>query len=178
MVVNTKLLLPWDTGEHSRLTPVKGSGVSLIEANGREYIDACSGLFVCSAGYGNKRISQAISDVSHNLGYGHNFLYQKFDQAEELSRLLCDLLSANYNKVFLGATGSDAIDTAAKITWRYHKSSGNREKTKILARSANFGGSIFGNSISHLPPFESNIPSEYLFSNGLTTPYAPFSKKL
>ena len=65
----------------------KGEGVFLYDENGKEYLDFASGIGVCSLGYGNEKLNNAIKEQTDLLLHTSNLFYNKpvADAAEKLA---------------------------------------------------------------------------------------------
>jgi len=93
----------------------KGDGATLQDTNGKSYLDAISGIAVCSLGHAHPAISEAICEQSHKLIHTSN-LYQIGNQ-----QLLADKLieHSKMDRVFFCNSGAEANETALKIARKY-----------------------------------------------------------
>lgn len=93
----------------------KGDGAILQDTNGKSYLDAISGIAVCSLGHAHPAISEAICEQSHKLIHTSN-LYQIGNQ-----QLLADKLieHSEMDRVFFCNSGAEANETALKIARKY-----------------------------------------------------------
>jgi len=93
----------------------KGDGATLQDTNGKSYLDAISGIAVCSLGHAHPAISEAICEQSHKLIHTSN-LYQIGNQ-----QLLTDKLIENskMDRVIFCNSGAEANETALKIARKY-----------------------------------------------------------
>lgn len=94
---------------------VKGQGALLHDKDGKHYIDAISGIAVCSLGHAHPAISEAICEQSHNLLHTSN-LYQ-IDKQQQLADKLCEL--SEMEQAFFCNSGAEANETAIKIARKY-----------------------------------------------------------
>jgi predicted acetylornithine/succinylornithine family transaminase len=90
---------------------VRGSGATLWDADGKEYIDLFSGLSVHNAGNCRPEIVAAIADQAATLGGTSNLFYS------EPAMRLCERLSESSlgGRVFLANTGTEASEGAIKV---------------------------------------------------------------
>lgn len=101
---------------------VKGKGAQLWDAQGQEYLDAISGVAVCSLGHAVDEITTVICDQAGKLIHCSN-LYDI-----QLQRQLADRLTAlsAMENVFFCNSGAEANEAAIKIARKY----GNERKIK------------------------------------------------
>ena len=141
--------------EHAEGVPklmVEGSGIHVRDNDGREYLDAMSGLWCVNVGYGRDEIVDAVSDQARRLPYYHTFLSMTNEPAARLADRLISLAPGHMSKVFFGSSGSDTNDTQVKIVWYYHNVLGKPEKKRIIARRRGYHGStLAGASMSGMP---------------------------
>ena len=57
------------------VTFVRGEGVRLFDAEGRDYLDLLSGIGVSSLGYGHPRLVRAIAEQAQTLMHTSNLFY-------------------------------------------------------------------------------------------------------
>lgn len=93
----------------------KGRGATLQDTNGKTYLDALSGIAVCSLGHSHPAISDAICLQSKKLMHTSN-LYQIENQSQ-LADKLCEL--SKMESVFFCNSGAEANETALKIAKKY-----------------------------------------------------------
>ena len=141
--------------EHAERAPqvmVEGKGIRVRDSDGREYLDAMSGLWCVNVGYGRDEIVDAISAQARRLPYYHTFLSMANEPAARLADRLISLAPGHMSKVFFGSSGSDTNDTQVKIVWYYYNVRGMPEKKKIIARHHGYHGStLAGASMSGMP---------------------------
>ncbi|MFO0335768.1 MAG: aminotransferase class III-fold pyridoxal phosphate-dependent enzyme, partial [Pseudomonadota bacterium] len=119
---------------------VRGEGVKLWDANGREYVDAMAGLWCVNVGYGRRELADAMHAQALRLPYCHAFSSLAADAPALLSERLIRMAPGAMSKVFFGNSGSDANDTQAKIVWYYNNVRGRPAKKKIIARLRGYHG--------------------------------------
>ncbi|MFE9422574.1 aspartate aminotransferase family protein [Kitasatospora sp. NPDC006697] len=141
---------------------VRGEGARIYDLEGREYLDALSGLLVVQAGHGRRELAEAAARQAAQLGYfplwGH-----AHPQAIELAERLAAHAPGDLNKVFFTTGGSEAVETAWKLAKQYFKLVGKPLKHKILSRTMAYHGTTQGAlSITGIPDakklFEPLVP--------------------
>ena len=112
-----------------------GKGAILFDENNNSYLDALSGIAVCSLGHAHPAVTQAICEQSKKLIHTSN-LYEIGNQ-----QALADNLTSlsNMDKVFFCNSGAEANETAIKIAKKF----GNNQKIshpKIIVMENSFHG--------------------------------------
>jgi len=97
------------------ITFSSGKGALLYDTNGRAYLDAVSGIAVCSLGHAHPEISNAICEQSQQLIHTSN-LY-----SIEKQTLLANALieRSQLQKVFFCNSGAEANETAIKLARKF-----------------------------------------------------------
>lgn len=93
----------------------KGEGALLWDNNGKEYLDALSGIAVTSLGHNHPNVTRAIQSQAEKLLHTSN-LYS-IERQQELSELLCQ--KAGMDKVFFSNSGAEANEAAIKLARLY-----------------------------------------------------------
>ncbi len=115
----------------------RGTGMELIAAGGRRYLDMFSGLAVNALGYGNPAVVRAIREQAGRYTHLSNYYLQ------EPQIRLAELLTAEsgFPKVFFCNSGTEAIEGAVKLVRRWGSS---RKKREIVSLSNSFHGRTMG----------------------------------
>jgi len=137
---------------------VQGKGSTLIDSNGKKYLDGIAGLWCVNIGYGNEEMANAISEQATKLAYYQTLTSYGTDIAAEYSARLIDISPVPMSKVFFGSSGSDANDTMVKIVWSYHNYLGKPDKKKIISRKHGYHGStIFAGGLTGFSNLHNNF---------------------
>ena len=118
-------------------------GSRLITADGREFIDGLSGVFVTSLGQGNQAVINAMTEQLKRLSFAPP-LHGTTPPALELTQLLLRLAPEGVTAVKLLSGGSEATEAAMKLARQYHKQTGNPRKYKIISRYGAYHGATMG----------------------------------
>ncbi|WP_428353905.1 acetylornithine transaminase [Methyloprofundus sp.] len=97
------------------VTFTKGEGAWLWDENDKRYLDALSGIAVCSLGHAHPAVHQAICAQSQQLIHTSN-LYN-IPAQEKLATRLCQL--SGMDNVFFSNSGAEANEAAIKIARLY-----------------------------------------------------------
>ncbi|MET3595059.1 adenosylmethionine-8-amino-7-oxononanoate aminotransferase [Mesorhizobium shonense] len=122
-------------------TMVSGRGCHVTDTEGNEYLDAVAGLWCASLGFSNERLVEAASKQLSTLPYYHSFLGRTAAVTDALARKLTEKLPVGMTKIFFGSSGSEAVDTAVKLTHFYQNARGKPEKKRVVARQGAYHGS-------------------------------------
>jgi len=114
---------------------VKGSGAYLWDDKGEKYLDALSGIAVCSLGHSHPEVAAAISEQANTLMHTSNLYY--IDKQEKLANKLCEL--SGMNDVFFANSGAEANEAAIKIARRFGHSK-NMAEPLIICMNNSFHG--------------------------------------
>jgi putrescine aminotransferase len=126
----------------------RAEGVYLYTSDGHRVIDGRSGGWCTNIGYGNERVCNAAYQAMKQLSYELTFGAQTNPWVAALSEKMSAITPEQYERFFFGSTGSDAVETALKMTLYYWHLRGEPNKRVIIARDlAYHGNTIFA---SHL----------------------------
>ena len=114
---------------------VKGSGAYLWDDKGERYLDALSGIAVCSLGHSHPEVAAAISEQASTLMHTSNLYY--IDKQEQLADVLCEL--SGMNDVFFANSGAEANEAAIKIARRFGHSK-HLAEPQIICMNNSFHG--------------------------------------
>ncbi len=122
---------------------VGGSGVEIIDADGKRYIDASGGAAVSCLGHNHPGVVQAIKDQLDQLAYAHTGFFTS-EPAEELADFLVEAAPAGLEQVYFVSGGSEAIEAAMKMARQYFLEIGQPERQYFIARKQSYHGNTLG----------------------------------
>lgn len=126
---------------------VRGSGVSLFDADGTEYLDFQTGLAVNALGHCHPDITTAITAQASRLSHVGNLFY-----TEPMVRLARRLVEHSFGeRVFFTNSGTEAVEAALKCA-RKRKRGG-----KIVSVHRGFHGRTYG-ALSATPQEDKQAP--------------------
>ena len=123
---------------------VRGEGALLYTADGHELIDGMASLWYCTIGHGRKEMADAIAAQITTLETYSIFDPFTTDPAEELAEALRDIGPIPGARVFFTDSGSEAIDTAMKLSRMAHVQAGNGDRKLIISLTRGFHGTAYG----------------------------------
>jgi adenosylmethionine-8-amino-7-oxononanoate aminotransferase len=121
----------------------RAHGTTLVDTEGREYIDGVSSLWCNVHGHRHPHIDQAVRDqldkVAHTtmLGLSH-------PGAVELGRKLIGIAPEGLSRVFYSDNGSTAAEIALKMAFQYWQHNGEPERTKFVYLRNSYHGDTVG----------------------------------
>ncbi|HEY3044713.1 MAG TPA: aminotransferase class III-fold pyridoxal phosphate-dependent enzyme, partial [Vicinamibacterales bacterium] len=122
------------------VTFVRGQGVRLYDADGREYLDLLSGIGVASLGHAHPGLARAIAEQAQTLIHTSNLFYHPLqgELAERLAKL------SGLPRAFFCNSGTEAIEACLKFARRFWHTSGETARTDIVALTHSFHGRSYG----------------------------------
>ena len=118
-------------------------GTTLVDAEGREYLDAYSALWNVNVGYGRQEIADAVYAQIQQLPY---YPHSQINvPATVLAEELAACLPGDLNHVFFCNSGSEANETAIKMARQYGRQTYPGEnRYKIISRYRGYHGFTYG----------------------------------
>lgn len=113
----------------------RGDGAYLYTANEEQYLDALSGIAVCSLGHANPKVAAAIARQAKTLLHTSN-LY-RIELQENLSDRLTNI--AGMENAFFCNSGAEANEAAIKIARKYGRTKGI-EYPSVITMNGSFHG--------------------------------------
>ena len=142
---------------------VRGEGARLFDADGRDYVDALSGLWNVFVGHGRRELADAAARQMRELAYASGYAGSSNRSAIALGEVLAEIAYPGVNRFFLTSGGGEATDSSIKTARYYWKAVGRPEKTKVISRVWGYHGvtlaamSATGMS-AYWPMFEPRVP--------------------
>ena len=132
----------------------RGDGALLYDVNGKEYIDALSGLWNVAVGHGRVELAEAAAAQMRELAFSNSYVGYANVPSIRLAEKLMSLVYSNMQAVLFCNSGSEAVEAAIKIARYFWSLQGKPEKNKIVARKeAYHGGTLGATAATGLPPF-------------------------
>ena len=136
---------------------VRGQGVHLWDADGKEYTDLLAGIAVNCLGHAHPAIVEAVTTQLSTLGHVSNFFTTpaQVRLAEELISLTLPGRPVHESRVFLANSGTEVNEAAFKIARRH----GGGSRPRVLALQDAFHGRTMGalaltHKAAYREPFE------------------------
>src|SRR6266545_1221087 len=147
------------TYRRNPVTFVRGDGVRLYDADGREYLDLLSGIGVASLGHAHPGLARAVAEQAQTLLHTSNLFYHPLQGqlAERLAHL------SGLPRAFFCNSGTEAVEACLKFARRYWYTKGE-PRAEFVALDESFHGRTLGSlsvtSDAHYRiPFEPLLPT-------------------
>jgi adenosylmethionine-8-amino-7-oxononanoate aminotransferase len=142
---------------------VEGRGAVLRDSNGREYIDALSGLWNVAVGHGRRELAAAAAHQMEKLAYMSTYAGNATPPAIELAERLGCLVYPNIQSFYFTSGGAEANEAALKTARFYWKSVGRPDKTRFISRRWGYHGTTLATMSAtgmdwYWPMFEPRVP--------------------
>ncbi len=122
---------------------VRGTGCTLVDAHGREYLDGLSGLYVVNVGHGRAEIGDAMAEQARDLAYVSSSAYTNL-RAVQLADVLAGMTPGDLSRFFFCSGGSEAVESAVKIAKQVQVMRGFPKRYKVIARRGGYHGATYG----------------------------------
>lgn len=121
-----------------------GEGIYLNDVKGRTYIDGVSMLWNVNLGHGNEELAQASYDQMKKAAYTTTFYGYLNEATALLAEKIAKLAPGDLNTTFFTSGGSEANDTAFKLSRFYWQLKGYKQKRKIISLKRGYHGTTIG----------------------------------
>ena len=150
-----------------------GQGATLVDENGKDYIDGSSGVMISNIGHGNEAIARIAFEQAKTVAFAYRSQFRN-KPSERLARKLTHLAGDKSHAFFLNS-GSEANDAAIRVAIQYWKEQGRHSKTRVIGREiSNHGNTIATLSVARnkrreeisditLPMASETIPACYCY---------------
>lgn len=122
---------------------VKGDGIYIYDIDGKRYLDGCSGALVANFGHQAVEIAQAMTSQAKKLPFVYRNHFSS-PEAEQLATRFCNLTAEAMGGAYFTNSGSEAIETAVKLTRVRHLAAGENDRYKIISRWQSYHGITMG----------------------------------
>ena len=125
---------------------VSSTGSTIIDEDGKRYLDASGGAVVVNVGHSVPEIANSVAAQIRELAYvnGTQFTNQPVETlAAELAEILPGTLKYSY---FFGS-GSEANEAAVKLARHYWYEKGVKSQWKIICRTPSYHGNTLSNFV-------------------------------
>jgi putrescine---pyruvate transaminase len=143
---------------------VRGEGIYLWDAEGRQYIDGLACLWNVNVGHGRRELAEAAATQMAELAYCSSYAGATNIPATKLASKLASLAYPSLNTVYFTSGGAESNESAFKTARFYWKATGKPDKVKIIARQHGYHGvTLAAMSATGMAPywkmFEPRVPN-------------------
>jgi beta-alanine--pyruvate transaminase len=126
-------------------------GMHYRTPDGRQILDATSGLWCVNAGHNRPKIVEAIRRQAGEMDYAPSF-NMGHPAAFAFAGRIAQITPPGLDRIFFTGSGSESVDTALKIALAYHRARGKGTKTRLIGRERGYHGVGFGGiSVGGIP---------------------------
>ena len=122
---------------------VRGDGAYLWDDGGRQVLDGLSGLFCVQIGHGRADLGAVAAKQMETLAFTTNWGVVS-PPSIEAAQLIADLAPGDLEHVFFVSSGSEAVESAAKLARNYHVARGDESRYKVISREWAYHGTTLG----------------------------------
>jgi len=122
---------------------VEAFGSTIRDATGGEYLDAAGGAIVVNVGHGRASIARVLGDQAGRLSYAHGSAFTT-EPLEAYATEIGPRLPVDDPAIYPVSGGSEAIETALKLTRAYHLARGEPDRLVVYARWGSYHGNTLG----------------------------------
>jgi len=123
---------------------VRGEGSTLWDIDGNAYLDLLAGIYSVNAGYGRRRIVEAMAAQGLELPFVNPFGYTSVPAAALADRLSRIAPLGGDARIFFTSGGSESVETALKLAKQYHVLHGYPNRFKTISRRVAWHGTTMG----------------------------------
>jgi acetylornithine aminotransferase len=124
-----------DTYKRLPVAFAHGHGATLVDTDGREYLDALAGVAVCNLGHAHPAVAEALCDQAGQLVHTSNIygIPLQEEVADSLARI------SGLDRAFFANSGAEANEAAIKLARRYGHAR-EIERPEIVVMQGSFHG--------------------------------------
>tara|TARA_Y100001970_G_scaffold293205_1_gene438497 strand:+ start:1772 stop:2986 length:1215 start_codon:yes stop_codon:yes gene_type:complete len=132
---------------------VSAKDCTLVDDQGKQYLDAMASLWLCQIGHGNSKVINAIKNQLDQLQTYNTFDPFTNSPASQAAEAIRRVSPHPEGRVFLGCSGSEAVDSALKLSRMFHQRRGDSDRQIIVRRNAGYHGvNVGGTSVQGIEP--------------------------
>jgi adenosylmethionine-8-amino-7-oxononanoate aminotransferase len=159
------------TFNHDYPTIASGTGIRLVDTNGKRYFDASGGAAVSSIGHGHPKVVAANKKQVDEAAYAHTSFFVS-QPSEDLADFLVERAPEGFGRVAFVSGGSEAVEAALKLTRQVHIERGEPNRSHFIARGQSYHGGTLG-MIALAGPRPTRTLVEPMFGDSLSMSHIP-----
>ena len=137
-------------------------GVWVDDVSGNRWFDTLAGMFLVNIGHGRKEIAEAVYSQMSQISYSPGGTVTPV--TAELTHRVAQLSPDKKSRVYLVSGGSEAVESALKISKNYQLNVGEPRRWKVISRRRSYHGtthaamSLGGGGINALQKYGPLMP--------------------
>jgi putrescine---pyruvate transaminase len=167
---------------------VRADGCTIHDAEGHSMLDGMAGLWCVNVGYGREELARTAYEQMLELPFYNTFFKTATAPAIRLAAEVAARLGSDLTHVFFNSSGSEANDTALRLTRHYWALRGQPQRQIFISRwNAYHGSTVAGASLGgmkamhaqgKLPiPGIEHVMQPYWFGEGFDEDPAQFAAR-
>jgi adenosylmethionine-8-amino-7-oxononanoate aminotransferase len=121
----------------------RGEGSYLFDDRGRRYLDGSGGPAAFCIGHANREVNAAIAAQLEQFACAYRYLFTSAP-LEQLTELILGKFGSGFGHVLYSGSGSEAVESALKVTLQYWHARGLPRKRCFIARERSYHGTTLG----------------------------------
>ena len=122
---------------------VAARGSTIVDADGREYLDAAGGAVVVNVGHGRREIADVLAEQAGRLSYAHGSAFTN-EPLERYAAEVGEHLPLDDPYLYPVSGGSEAIESALKLARATQLARGEVDRRMVFARWGSYHGNTLG----------------------------------
>ncbi len=122
---------------------VSAAGATIVDAEGRHYIDAAGGAVVVGIGHGRESVAGVMAEQAARLAYAHGTAFTS-EPLERYAAAVAPHLPLDESRLYPVSGGSEAIETSLKLARAYHLARGEADRWIVISRWGSYHGNTLG----------------------------------
>jgi adenosylmethionine-8-amino-7-oxononanoate aminotransferase len=122
---------------------VSARGMYIQDESGKRYLDMSGGAAVSCLGHAHPDVVAAVREQVGTLAFAHTAFFTNEPQ-ERLARRLVERFGDPGARAYFTSGGSEANETALKISWQYWTARGEPDRKIIISREHSYHGNTLG----------------------------------
>jgi len=118
------------------IAPVSGKNATMVDADGKTYIDFTSGIGVNALGWCDEGWISAVEAQLHKIQHYSNYFF--CESAGKLAKMLTE--KSGLRRVFFGNSGAEANEGAIKLARKYSYDKYGEGRSTIITLESSFHG--------------------------------------
>ena len=114
--------------------------MTVWDSAGQPYLDATSGMVCTTLGYTQPRLVKAAADQMARLPFYASFAHRTNDVVLDLADELAAIAPISMGRTLFANSGAEAVDSAIKLAWYYHRCVGRAGRAKIISHQQGYHG--------------------------------------
>jgi hypothetical protein len=122
---------------------VSAHGSTIVDSEGREYLDAAGGAIVVGIGHGRQSVAEVMAAQAGRLSYAHGSAFTT-EALEAYAKAVGAHLPMDNPAIYPVSGGSEAIETALKLARATQLARGEADRTVVFSRWSSYHGNTLG----------------------------------